>query len=114
MSKTTSTDPWMADVVFLLQCRLLFQQILHCTSKNSGKPENGFGAGFVDVLVALLVHLNRPKADIASSGKLRLRAAIERADALEVGISEVLAYFGIGNIGELADVRFVERRIHPL
>ena len=58
--------------------------------------------------------MNRPKADIASSGKLRLRAAIERADALEVGISEVLAYFGIGNIGELADVRLVERRIHPL
>ena len=46
--------------------------------------------------------MNRPKAHTAPFGKLRLRAAIERADALEVGISEVLAYFGIGNIGELA------------
>ena len=49
--------------------------------------------------------MDRPKADIAPFGKLRLRAAIERTDALEVGVSEVLAYFGIGNIGELADVK---------
>ena len=88
--------------------------MLHCAAEDFREAENSFRAGFVDVFVALLVHLNRPKADIASSGKLRLRTAIERADALEVGISEVLAYFGIGNIGELADVRFVERRIHPL
>ena len=38
----------------------------------------------VDILVALFVHLNRPEADIASLGKLRLRAAVELADALEI------------------------------
>ena len=36
----------------------LFQKILHCAAKDFGKAENRFRAGFIDILVALFVHLN--------------------------------------------------------
>ena len=90
----------------------LFQKILYRTAEDFRKAEDSLCAGLVDVLVALFVHLDRPEADIASFGKLRLCAAIECADALEIGVGKVLTYFGIDNIGELTDIRFVERGIH--
>ena len=68
-----------------------FQKILHCAAKDLGKAENRFRAGFIDILVVLLVHLDRPEADTASPGKLRLRAAVGRADAFEIGIRNLLA-----------------------
>lgn len=36
----------------------LFQKILHCAAKDFGKAENRLRAGFIDILVVLLVHLN--------------------------------------------------------
>ena len=89
-----------------------FQKILHRTAEDFRKAEDSFRAGLVDVLVALFVHLDRAEADIASLGKLRLCAAIERADTLEVGVGKILPHFGVNNIGELTDVCFMERGIH--
>ena len=36
----------------------LFKKILHCAAKDFGKDENRLRAGFIDILVVLLVHLN--------------------------------------------------------
>ena len=38
--------------------RSLFQKILHCAAKDFCEAENRFRAGFIDILVVLLVHLN--------------------------------------------------------
>ena len=92
----------------------LFQKILHCAAKDFGKAENRFRAGFIDILVVLLVHLDRPEADAASLGKLCLCAAVGRTDALEIGICKIRTHFGIGNIGKFADVCFVKRSVHLL
>ena len=69
--------------------RSFFPKILHCAAKDFGKAENRLRAGFIDILVVLLVHLDRPEADTASLGKLRLRAAVGRADAFEIGIRKM-------------------------
>ena len=36
----------------------LFQKILHCAAKDFCEAENRLRAGFIDILVVLLVHLN--------------------------------------------------------
>ena len=67
----------------------LFKKILHRAAKDFCEAENRLRAGFIDILVVLLVHLDRPEADTASLGKLRLRAAVGRADAFEIGIRKM-------------------------
>ena len=91
-----------------------FKKIFHRAAKDFGKTKDGFRAGFVDILVTLLVHLNRPETDAASLGKLRLCAAVGRADAFEICISKIGTHSGIGNIGKFADVGFVEWSVHLL
>ena len=69
----------------------LFKKILHCAAKDFCEAENRFRTGFIDILVVLLVHLDRPEADAASLGKLCLCAAVGRTDALEIGVSAVIS-----------------------
>ena len=59
--------------------RSAFQQVFHPAAKCARKCMDGLGTRLVDVLIALLVHLNRPQADTGKAGELGLGAAVIRA-----------------------------------
>ena len=47
---------------------LFLDEILNATTKHLGKAVNGFHTGLVDILVSLLVHLDRSEADAGAFG----------------------------------------------
>ncbi len=55
---------------------LFFNQLLYCATKNPGKAIHGFNACLIDILVALLVHLNRTKRHSGTLCKFMLCASV--------------------------------------
>ena len=73
---------------------------------------HGLDTCFIDVLVALLIHLNRAKTDVCFFCKLRLCASVCGANTFQIGFHVIFAYSLINDINEFCNVCFVKRMIH--
>ena len=71
---------------------LLLKQAFHAATENFRNAIQGIGACLVDVLVSLLIHLDRAERNTGVLCKLGLCAAVGVADVLQVGFLEMCAY----------------------
>ena len=93
---------------------LFFKQILNGAAEDFGYSIQRLGTCFVDILVSLLVHLDRSEADTGTLGEFCLRDAICSPDPLQIGFGEVFLHQLICSIHKFGDISFMERIVHLL
>ncbi len=92
----------------------LFKKILHRAAKDFSKTKDRLRAGFINILIALLIHLDGAEADIRTPSQFCLRASVCCADTFQIGFRKMILHPSIHNVHEFGDIRFMERIVHFL